>query len=163
MGREIGVLQCFCGDSFWPSLGCWCWKWVPAALLHPDRPACSFHNPFASRRREDGGNPFLGAPEQLQGRQSRTETVLAFTQRPSPKGRCFLYDQFIKMVLSPFKALWGICAFPWCRDVSMCVPPSLFRPREEGAWQRWVTFCSQYCDANKLRSSPRRSGVTGLA
>lgn len=71
MGREIGVLQCFCGDSFWPSLGCWCWKWVPAALLHPDRPACSFHNPFASRRREDGGNPFLGAPEQLRGRQSR--------------------------------------------------------------------------------------------
>lgn len=127
MGREFGVLPCFCGDCR-PSLGFWGWKWVPAALLHPDRPGCSFHSLLASRRREDGGNPFLGAPEQLRDRQSRTETVLAFAQRPSPKGRCFLYDQVIKMVLSPFKALWGICAFPWCRDVSVCVPP-LFSDR----------------------------------
>lgn len=148
------------------------WKWVPPALLRPARPGCSLPLPRPVRqwRREADaagpaagervrGSPFPSAPAQLRDRQSRTEPVLAFAQRPSPKGRCFLSEQFIKMGLSPFKALWGICAFPRCRDVSMCVSPSLFRPREEGAWQREVTFCSQYCDANKLRSSSRQSGA----
>lgn len=63
-----------------PALDAGGWKWVPAALLHHDRPGCLFHNLRASRRREDGGNPFLGAPEQLWARQSKTETVLAFAQ-----------------------------------------------------------------------------------
>lgn len=147
------------------------WKWVPAALLHPALLGCLYHILLGSRGRccrpatgqQVQGIPFPGAPAQLQGKQSREEPVLACAQRPSPKGRRFVSDQFIKMVLSPFKALWGICAFPRCRNGSVCVSPSLFRPREKGAWQRWVTFCSQYCDANKLWSSSRQSRVMGLA
>lgn len=146
------------------------WRWVPAALRHLARLGCSLLHTVRQPGWEadaarpaagEGvqGSPLPGASAQLLGRQSRSELVWAFAQRPSLTGRCFLSDQFIKMVLSPFKALWGICASPQCGDVSVCVCHSLFILREEGAWQRGVTFCSEYCDANKLRSLSRRSGA----
>lgn len=67
------------------------WKWVPAALLHLARLGCSLPHPVRQWRRKADvagpatgervwGSPFPGPPAQLQGRQSRTEPVLALAQ-----------------------------------------------------------------------------------
>lgn len=54
----------------------------------------------------------------------------ALEKWPSPHMSCFLSNQFIKMIQSPLKAQWGICAFP--PRMRARTSPSPFSPGRRG-------------------------------
>lgn len=80
-----------------------------------------------------------------------------------PTGAAASPISLLKRFEAPFVPCGGsVPSLPAEVETGACVrsSPSPFSPEEEeGARQRWVTSCSQYCDANKLRGSSRRRGA----
>lgn len=139
--------------SCWDTGDTGVWKSVPG-------PFCTGMLAATSRCRSGtSAGTSRGGEGMLTGQSKRRHSQCG----PLPTGAAASPISLLKWFEAPFVPCGGsVRSLPAEVEMGACAraSPSPFSPEEEeGARQRWVTSCSQYCDANKLRGSSRRTGA----